>query len=272
LRDWEENLYKTDPLNPDTDGDGYLDGEEINSGHNPLVRGPGDDLTFFPLPLGDQYNITKKVLSDEAINELLKSYITEKDDYVKDHPDINDANSFSSITTTPTIKEMATRALLYGSPALTEKAKEIIATIPDLFNININDIDIKISENNDSDSIDEYLKETLSIIRSDDFIFSQNTLKTMSKSFESGNFSELNNLIKNNEDKINQLRNIVVPSSQKEIQKQILGLSILTRNIFISFADAQNDFLKAQLALDELQKLPEKWNDLMTRISSLSNQ
>jgi len=28
--------YHTDPLNPDTDGDGYTDGEEIAAGTNPL--------------------------------------------------------------------------------------------------------------------------------------------------------------------------------------------------------------------------------------------
>jgi hypothetical protein len=32
-------IYGTDPLNPDTDGDGFLDGDEVKSGYNPL--GPG---------------------------------------------------------------------------------------------------------------------------------------------------------------------------------------------------------------------------------------
>lgn len=36
LFDYQElNLYMTDPLNPDTDGDGYLDGEEVKNGYNP---------------------------------------------------------------------------------------------------------------------------------------------------------------------------------------------------------------------------------------------
>ncbi len=35
----EVNTYKTDPLNPDTDGDGYLDGTEVENGYNP--NGPG---------------------------------------------------------------------------------------------------------------------------------------------------------------------------------------------------------------------------------------
>jgi hypothetical protein len=35
----EVNIWKTDPLNPDSDNDSYLDGEEVNNGYNPL--GPG---------------------------------------------------------------------------------------------------------------------------------------------------------------------------------------------------------------------------------------
>jgi len=32
-------VYKTDPLLADTDGDGYSDGSEVKNGYNPL--GPG---------------------------------------------------------------------------------------------------------------------------------------------------------------------------------------------------------------------------------------
>jgi len=39
LPDEKEPMYGTDPGNPDTDGDGYLDGEEIKNGYNPLGAG-----------------------------------------------------------------------------------------------------------------------------------------------------------------------------------------------------------------------------------------
>ena len=35
----ELNIYNTDPYNPDTDGDGYEDGEEVEGGYNPLGEG-----------------------------------------------------------------------------------------------------------------------------------------------------------------------------------------------------------------------------------------
>ena len=40
LSDYEEvEIYKTNPLSADTDGDGYLDGAEVNSGYDPNVAG-----------------------------------------------------------------------------------------------------------------------------------------------------------------------------------------------------------------------------------------
>ncbi|MEA1963243.1 MAG: hypothetical protein U9M94_03335 [Patescibacteria group bacterium] len=35
----ELKIYHTDPNNPDTDGDGHLDGEEVRNGYNPLGEG-----------------------------------------------------------------------------------------------------------------------------------------------------------------------------------------------------------------------------------------
>lgn len=45
LTDEEERVFGTDPLNADTDGDGYSDGAEVKSGYNPLQKAPGDKLT-----------------------------------------------------------------------------------------------------------------------------------------------------------------------------------------------------------------------------------
>jgi len=44
LNNREESFWNTNPNNPDTDSDGYLDGEEVASGHDPLIPGPDDLL------------------------------------------------------------------------------------------------------------------------------------------------------------------------------------------------------------------------------------
>ncbi|MCI0619434.1 hypothetical protein L0Y40_00125 [Candidatus Wolfebacteria bacterium] len=44
LKDWEETLWQTDPENPDSDGDGTPDGEEVAERRNPLLAGPDDAI------------------------------------------------------------------------------------------------------------------------------------------------------------------------------------------------------------------------------------
>jgi len=48
LENWEEFLWKTDPLNPDSDGDGTSDGEEVASGRDPRKVGPNDSIKDNP--------------------------------------------------------------------------------------------------------------------------------------------------------------------------------------------------------------------------------
>jgi hypothetical protein len=70
LKDWEEQLWKTDPSNPDTDGDGTLDGLEIKQGRNPSVAGPNDKL--------DTDTITNK------INTETEKDLTETDKFSRE--------------------------------------------------------------------------------------------------------------------------------------------------------------------------------------------
>ncbi|KKS13223.1 MAG: hypothetical protein UU70_C0020G0003 [Candidatus Yanofskybacteria bacterium GW2011_GWA1_41_6] len=44
LTNREESYWNTDFQNPDTDGDGFLDGEEVASGHDPSKPGPDDAI------------------------------------------------------------------------------------------------------------------------------------------------------------------------------------------------------------------------------------
>lgn len=42
LSNWEEALRRTDPENPDSDGDGVSDKDELEAGRDPLKKGPDD--------------------------------------------------------------------------------------------------------------------------------------------------------------------------------------------------------------------------------------
>lgn len=270
LKDWQEELFKSDPLNPDTDGDGYLDGEEINSGFNPLVKSPGDKLTFYPLPLGDRYNITKKVLSDEVIDSIIDSYLDQKGEYITDHPEITSPETFSASTKQSTLREMSLRALSDAYPVLLEKAEQTISEIPEIFDINIANEDIDVSENNSPEAINLYLSQVTAILYADSFFLQEKNLQALLSAFEQSDFSKIDGLIKNNDVKIEKAKQIVVPSSWKEIHKKGMGLTLLLRNIFVSLRDIQNDPLKAYMALDKLEYFPEAWNDLIKKAIDLA--
>lgn len=51
LMDWEEALWRTDADNPDTDGDGTPDGEEVNTHRDPTRPAPNDAIAFEPLQM-----------------------------------------------------------------------------------------------------------------------------------------------------------------------------------------------------------------------------
>lgn len=66
----EEEVLGTDPKNPDSDGDGYSDGVEIESGYNPLITAPGDRIIKEKEPVqfvavnSQTTNVTKKISED----------------------------------------------------------------------------------------------------------------------------------------------------------------------------------------------------------------
>ncbi len=62
LYDMEESYWETDFTNPDSDGDGFLDGEEVTSRHDPTIPGPNDAIQIT--------NITEK-LSNLTVGGLM---------------------------------------------------------------------------------------------------------------------------------------------------------------------------------------------------------
>jgi hypothetical protein len=100
LSNADESYWNTDYLNPDSDGDGFLDGEETASGHDPTLAGPSDtrlgtnltnqlaDITLAGLVEGslkpDHPDFEKSIdtLSLSVIDEGIASFIP-KDDISK---------------------------------------------------------------------------------------------------------------------------------------------------------------------------------------------
>lgn len=69
LTNREESYWNTNFQNPDTDGDGFLDGEEVSSGHDPLIPAPND--------LIDNKNLTAK-FSNLTLSGLYEGSLSPK--------------------------------------------------------------------------------------------------------------------------------------------------------------------------------------------------
>lgn len=79
LKDWEEELWRTDPLNPDTDGDGAGDAEEIKNGRNPVIAGPNDPLDSASVATKINPDAKKIVPDTERFaRELFATYLSTK--------------------------------------------------------------------------------------------------------------------------------------------------------------------------------------------------
>jgi len=91
LANREESFWNTDPNNPDTDGDGYLDGEEVASGHDPLIPGP-DDL------LPTDGNLTMK-MSQLALAGLVEGSLkSDSSNYKQSLSDLTDTIADDAVT------------------------------------------------------------------------------------------------------------------------------------------------------------------------------
>jgi hypothetical protein len=270
IRDWEEELLKTDPTNPDTDGDGFLDGEEMNSRHNPLIKAPGDTQVFYPMPMGEKYNITNKLLSDENMNILVTSYLSQKEEYLGEHSQMTQEN-FTSLVNESTVQNMWERALGEMLLVVGDKAVEEIEKMPEIFNININDNEIKISDDNSDIAINDYLDKVSAILNSDNFLLQEQAAEAMDIALNENDFSKLDTLIIENDAKIREAKDIVIPSSWAEIHKEGLEMVIIIRNIYFSFRDVLNDPFKAFVALKKLENLDEYWENLMNDAIDLAD-
>lgn len=81
LADWLEEFYGSNLNNPDTDGDGTNDGDEISQKRNPIIAGPDDVLLTKNDFINTDVDMTKfasGTLTDKTSIELFSQYITLK--------------------------------------------------------------------------------------------------------------------------------------------------------------------------------------------------
>ncbi|MBI1754868.1 hypothetical protein HY250_02870 [Candidatus Azambacteria bacterium] len=255
LKNWEEGVYKTDPRNPDTDGDGYLDGEEVASGYDPTIKAPGDALpganAAAPRPL-------PKNLTTHLAQILTQKISAGEIDPAKETKvDPNDP-------TVPYNQEILNEALAQ----IAVRAKEYFV-LPE-----VKDADIVIAkEAATRETIHLYLQKIQSNITTN--VDDIKRLKTsevimLQDAVNSKNTDAISTYITDYQKVLAAMKATEVPSSLVAWHKSMIATVSLMTKIFESVRDFQNDPAMAAAAMETysptvsaLQKLTE---DLATQM------
>lgn len=79
LKNWEEELWNTDKNNPDSDGDGTNDGDEVEAGRDPTRPAPDDallrDASRFTTSVSNNYDTDNLTETDKFAQKFFTSYI-----------------------------------------------------------------------------------------------------------------------------------------------------------------------------------------------------
>jgi len=252
LKNWEEEVYKTDPRNPDTDEDGYSDGEEVASGYDPTIPAPDDALadTDTSVPRPAPKNLTdnlSQIISDKIASGEIKP--------------ISDPNTASDSAL------LENEAILNEALAqISEKAKKDFA-LPV-----ISDSEIKISrENTTPEQVQRYIVQMGSAMTStDDSVYAgfESETALIKTAVEKKDTSKVQPLIDSYAKNIENIKQIEVPQDFSDIHKQQIAIFELTKKILEAIRDFQDDPASASAAADVYPKLNGMLQDLSEKLVS----
>lgn len=240
LKDWQElQVYKSDACKQDTDGDGYLDGEEVQSGYDPTIKAPGDELpgtvpkTPRPLPA----NLTK-YLSQQLSEDFLAGKI----------------DSFTASGSVLSESDLA------EYPAIQESIWEMKLASDSLFKAEeIDDSKIKVSNDNSKESFQKYSQQVKSAIlpkgTSTNKQGETTELDLIAEFIEKGDFSQLEPALEIYRSIYLDLSQIAVPSDFLEIHKRQLSIFSKMIKIYEGLQNSQEDPLKAFFAVQAYQEV-----------------
>lgn len=229
LFDDEEILYRTDPLNRDTDGDGFLDGEEAISGCSPTIPSPDDCSDKI------KKSISEKSLTEE-LSELMAGGLIAGD--------LKPNNSNFS------------KSVLSIRNNLLQNSQTLLTIVESEINLNLIKDDSQKSRqeyvNNLSSILEDYLISLSSPEINGDFdgekLINSYYLKNL-------------NYLKKLDERISQL---AVPPSWTEFHKKVLILTKQSENFYQSVLDYKKDPVKSLIALNGIGFLGNEYKNLVS--------
>ncbi len=249
LTDWQETeIYHTDPFNPDTDGDSYLDGEEVVSGYDPSKPAPNDKLTDNalnprPNPGSLKINLTEELA--KAMTANIKNMDLSKMAGNSSNSQSGGSEISTSDPQTDNILNNALAEALVKSPQL-----RLIPVVQDS--------DIVISDGTSLEAIKNYSAKVSGVF--DKYALSPQDIsgpdiEIAFEAIQSGDFSLLDKYTDSYRKDYQEIKQIPVPSTWKEIHKQNLTLILGSANIFEALKTANDDPLKGYLVLQQYNQI-----------------
>ena len=217
LKDWEEELWGTNPKDPDTDSDGTKDGEEVDLGRDPNLAGPDDDYQEGVFVKQNSEDFLGDLTETERFSqEFFEEYLSLK----QSGTDFNskDAQSF-----------------------LINSAFEKMQISDD--NKTYTSADITIVNSNSEDALKAYGNLMASII-SKNPINSENEVVILKRALETNNEKELeklNSTVSIYKDILNEALQVQVPQSMIDVHLAFINVFLetisITQGMLVVFSD-----------------------------------
>jgi hypothetical protein len=257
LENWEEKVHQTDPNDPDTDKDGYLDGEEVASGFDPLKLAPNDRLPE---------NTNKDTRPEPGNLTQMLAYILANQIKTDQIPAMANITSMEQIEGT------------VADQKVTEALQRASANFISEFTPNYKESDIQIAKNNDLAAIRKYAGQATDKIGAIDSCqenASDNKSDTeiIKESIETQNFSRVNCLAKSYLQAYGELLKIPVPEDWLDIHKKYLSVFWKSHKVYQHLPQYGNDPLKGLIVMEKFEQTAEEFvNVLETMKTDLDNR
>ena len=253
LTGWEENLHGTDPENSDTDGDGYLDGEEVIAGYDPTKPAPNDRLNI------DSTN-SQLVRPDPGNLTQILGYIM--GNQIKfDLPTLTqDSNSFGQ-SIEEAIDDKVAEALQKASVSF------IAEFIPDFDKTKIEVLD------NNSATVKNYLKQMKDkmgqVESCQDINNFRNDNEIIEQAISTNDFSQVNCLADSYMQSYKVIKSINPPLNWLDFHINALEIFWNFSKIYKNLPNFSNDPLKGIIVLEKFEQVNEDFVNLLKEMSFL---
>ncbi len=230
LPDNEEPLYRTDPLNPDTDGDGFLDGEEVATGCSPISASLKDcNLKALKAGLSQSKINLTEYFSSLVVGGLLAN------DLNKDNPEFK--------------KYLAT---------LQDETSQIQKT---LLSVDETELKIEMGSSNSKEASQKYLDDLENILINHFLKKDGSGIRPESTNFDYSPYFE------DAEKTYKELSELKPPKNWSGLHKKTLKFFFELKTYYSNLNKQKNDPVRALLTLKQTGRLIDDYEILVKNIS-----